>query len=227
MDLYFANKGTGKTTILAKLARKELKRISKGKSKYDYVISNTDIVGVRYIEDIRSIIKIGCLQKCYILIDEGSVVYNNNDTKDMAITWQEKRFYKLERHLLSKVVIVSQAFDDINITLRRLYDNMFLLKRLPFFTLIKPVYKYIDIDELSHQMVDMYKFKSIFSYRFILRCLYFKWFDSFWLPSDITIYNPSDLEIIPNKAVAVKIKVRKKVIQKTIPLIQLKEGELL
>jgi membrane protein insertase Oxa1/YidC/SpoIIIJ len=74
--LYFANIGSGKTTFLSKIAQKEIKKMKKGKSRYKYIVSNALISGVKYVPDIRSILKKEALQDTLILIDEGSIVYN-------------------------------------------------------------------------------------------------------------------------------------------------------
>jgi len=192
--LYFANIGTGKTTFLSKIAIREQKRMRKGKSKYKYILSNALISGVSYVEDIRKLMKQGAIQDTLLLIDEGSIVYNN---RKMNLTEIEILWFKLIRHYGCSTIVLSQSYDDIDVTLRRLYTQIYVMKWLPFFTLIKPIKKIVDIDDMSKQIIDAYKFKWLFSYRLFLRPLYFKFFNSWWIPSDIPILDLSKIEKQP------------------------------
>lgn len=200
--LYFANIGSGKTTYLSKIAIKEQKKMAKGKSKYKHIISNAQITGVIYEPDIRKLLKKGAFQHTLILVDEGSIMYNN---RKMNLTQEEIQYFKLIRHYSTTMIVVSQSYDDIDVTLRRLYTEIYLLTYLPFFTLIRPIRKKVGIDEQTKQIIDEYRFKWIFSYRVFLRPLYFKYFDSWWIPSDVDVY---DLEMDEFKS---------KVINKNVP----------
>jgi len=184
--LYFANIGTGKTTYLSKLAIQEQKRIAKGKSKYSHVISNALISGVMYEPDLRKLLKAGAMQKTLILVDEGSIVYNN---RKMNMTESEIQYFKLIRHYSSTCIVLSQSYDDIDVTLRRLYTEIYLMRYLPFFTLIQPIKKKVGIDEVSKQIIDEYKFKWFFSWRLFFRPVYFKYFNSWWIPENVDIYD--------------------------------------
>lgn len=193
ITLYFANIGTGKTTYLAKIAQKELKKMKKGKSKYKHIVSNALISGVTYVPDIRKLLKVGAMQHCLILVDEGSIVYNN---RKMNLTDMEIQYFKLIRHYTSSLVVLSQSHDDVDVTLRRLYTSINILKWLPFITLIMPITKSVGIDELTKQITDQYSFKSIFSWSFFFRPMYFKYFNSWWIPSDVDILELSQFEKI-------------------------------
>lgn len=184
--LYFANIGTGKTTYLSKLAIEELKLIKKGKSKYQNIVSNAIISGVTYIPDIRKLLKTGAMQKTLILVDEGSIVYNN---RQMNLTELEIQYFKLIRHYSSTCIVLSQSYNDIDVTLRRLYTEVYLMRYLPFFTLIQPITKRVGIDEISKQIIDEYMFKWPFSWRLFLRPIYFKYFNSWWIPDNVSIIN--------------------------------------
>lgn len=186
--LYFANIGTGKTTFLSKIAIREQERIKKGKSKYKYIMSNATISGVIYEPDIRSLMKRGALQDTLLLIDEGSIVYNN---RKLNLTEMEILWFKLIRHYGCSTIVLSQSYDDIDITLRRLYTSIYLMTYLPYWTLIRPIKKSVGIDDTTNQIVDKYRFRFIFSWRVFLRPLYFKYFDSWWIPEDIPIHDLS------------------------------------
>lgn len=182
--LYFANIGTGKTTYLSKLAIQEQKLMKKGKSKYAHIVSNAIISGVTYIPDIRKLLKKGAMAKTLILVDEGSIVYNN---RQMNLTELEIQYFKLIRHYSSTCIVLSQSYNDIDVTLRRLYTEVYLMRYLPFFTLIQPITKKVGIDEISKQIIDEYMFKWFFSWRLFLRPVYFKYFNSWWIPDNVDI----------------------------------------
>ena len=194
--LYFANVGTGKTTLLSKFAYEENKRIAKGKSKYKYIMSNATISGTIHIPDLRAFMKKGAVQDTLILIDEGSIVYNN---RKMNLTEAEIQWFKLIRHYRCSTIVVSQAYNDIDVTLRRLYTQLYLLNYMPLFTLIRPIKKTVGIDDMTHDIVDKYSFRSPFSWRIFTRPLYFKYFDSWWIPSDVPIHDLSQKEIMEYK----------------------------
>lgn len=203
ITLYFANIGTGKTTFLAKHAQEELKRMRKGKSRYKEIISNARIEGVRHVPDIRKLFMAGAVQDTLILIDEASIEYNNRkqNLKDVEVA-----FFKLIRHYNCTAIVVSQSYNDIDVTLRRLYSEIYLLNYLPYVTLIRPIRKSVGIDELTNDIVDKYKFKSIFSWRLFLRPKYFKYFNSWWIPSDIHINDLEQFEHAPPKEKISKVK---------------------
>jgi len=192
--LYFANIGTGKTTLLSKIAIKEQRLMKKGKSKYKYIVSNALISGVTYIPNIRDLLKRGAMQHTLILIDEGSIVYNN---RKMNLSDMEVQYFKFIRHYTSTLIVLSQSHDDIDVTLRRLYTQIYILRKMPLFTLIQPIKKKISIDEISKQIIDEYRFCIIFSWRMLCRPLYFKFFNSWWVPSDVPIHDLSSYEKQP------------------------------
>lgn len=184
--LYFANIGTGKTTFLSKFAVKEQMKMKKGKSKYKYIVSNAQISGVTYVPNIRSLLKLGAMQNTLILVDEGSIVYNN---RKMNLTESEIQYFKLIRHYSSTLIVLSQSYDDIDVTLRRLYTQIYILRRMPLFTLIQPIKKRVGIDETTKQIIDEYRFSVFFSWRMFCRPVYFKYFNSWWVPDDVPIHN--------------------------------------
>lgn len=194
VTLIFANIGTGKTTFLSKIAIQELKKIKKGKSKYTQIISNAQIAGVVYIPDIRKLLKTGAVQDSLLLIDEGSIEYNN---RKMNLTELEILYLKLIRHYKCDMTILSQSYDDIDVTLRRLYSKIYILRKLPYFTLIMPIKKKIGIDDISKQIIDEYRFEWFFSWRLFLRPLYFKYFNSWWIPENVPIVNLSEFKTMP------------------------------
>jgi hypothetical protein len=194
VTLIFANIGTGKTTLITKIAIDEQKKIAKGKSKYKYIVSNAQISGVTYVSDIRSLLKKGALRDTLILIDEGSIEYNN---RKMNLTDLEILYLKLIRHYHCGITVLSQSYDDIDVTLRRLYTKLYILRKLPFFTLIQPIKKKVGIDEQTKQIIDQYRFEWFFSWRLFCRPKYYKYFDSWWVPENVEVHDLSKYQPLP------------------------------
>jgi len=192
--LIFANIGAGKTTLLSRYAKRELDKIKKCKSDYLGVVANTPISGCYYVSDIRAFIKETRPEKTLLLIDEAGIVWNN---RKMKITDEEIEYVKLIRHRRSKLVAISQSYDDVDIVIRRLYTSMFLLNKVIGITLIRPIKKFVTIDKETQQMVDGYKFRFLFSWGYIYRRLYYKLFDSYWLPEGRESKSYADYQIIP------------------------------
>lgn len=179
--LIFANIGAGKTTLLSRYAQKELKKIKKGKSKFKSIISNTPISGCVYVPNIRKLLQASSPENTLILVDEAGIVWNN---RKMKIKDEEIEYLKLIRHYHSKLIAISQSHDDVDITIRRIYTNMYLLNKLGQYTLIRPLRKYVTIDKESEQIIDGYKFRSIFSWGLLFRPFYYKFFDSYYRPDN-------------------------------------------
>lgn len=207
--LIFANIGAGKTTLLARYAQRELKKIKKGKSKYKYVISNTPISGVTYIPKIRKLLQNSCPENTLILVDEAGIVWNN---RKMKITDEEIEYIKLIRHYQSKIIAISQSHEDVDITIRRLYTNIYLLNKVLPITLLRPIKKYVTIDKETEQIVDGYKFKFINSWGVLYRRRYYNYFDTYWKPDNNKVHPDfSEYKVVEyNKRKFMEIRKRKK-----------------
>ncbi|OPX42452.1 hypothetical protein CLHUN_35880 [Ruminiclostridium hungatei] len=195
MVLVFANIGAGKTTLLSRYAFKEQKKIKRGKSKYKQIVSNTPISDCIYVSDIHKLLNDFAPERTLFLIDEGGIVFNN---RKMKLTDREIEYLKLIRHYDSKMVIVSQSYDDVDITIRRLYTNMYLLNKFIFGqTLIKPIRKFVTIEEETEQIIDAYAFRPIFSWGFLNRKNYYHMFDTKWKPDGRQQPEYKDFQVIP------------------------------
>jgi hypothetical protein len=195
----FANVGAGKTTLLAKIACEENRKIEKGKSKYKGIITNTPLKlkNAYFYDDIRKLLKNYVVEDTLILIDEGSIVYNN---RKMSMTELEILFFKYHRHFNCDVIIVSQSYDDIDITIRRISTELWHMVKLFGLSILRPISKKISIDDNTKQIIDKYFFRSIFNYKLILRCKYYKYFDTRYRPENLKYYDyKNNLEYAENK----------------------------
>lgn len=168
-NVYVGLRGSGKSSLAVKFARKALK---KGKK----VFSNFPIDGC-YLYDVSDLGTFD-ISNCVLIFDEAGIDLNNRAYKTMPKECIS--FWKLTRHYgISDIYIFSQA-QDYDITLRRLADHLFVIKRLFFdLSIIKPLHSYWDTDE-DGQPIVKYKFGVLPS--IFYRKPYYKYFDSYSCP---------------------------------------------
>lgn len=179
---YFGLPGSGKSSMLAKIAVRELQRIKKGKSKYDRVLSNYFIEGCGQF----SFSDLGVFDTGYslILIDEITLDADSRDFK--SFSRQLKEFFILHRHYHSDIVYATQAYDAVDKKIRDLTHDLFYLKKAGALSYAVAIYRKITITEESDIKMG-YKLPSLFSIlfdmrhnmRFCFRPFYYRYFDSF------------------------------------------------
>lgn len=174
LNVYFGVPGSGKTTFAAYLSQQCNKqsrvidwceihpcRLSAWILRKGYfkrrcpVFSNVPITGAFKLDPQTDIgRKMICDGK--VIIDEAGIEYNNRSFKSFsqeAIYW-----YKYHRHYECSVDVFSQSHDDMDITLRRLAQNYYVVKKslLPKCIVVKRIRRKIGIDEITHQIIDKY-----------------------------------------------------------------------
>lgn len=175
LAIYFGVPGSGKTTHAAMIVKKNLK---KGVTTY----SNVDIRGAVFYDT-------ALLGTCEIsggdlIIDEASICFNNRNFKSLpqaTIQW-----LKLYRHYgIRNVYVYSQSYEDMDVTLRRLADRLYIVRRsmLPYCHVIKPIMVSIGIDDQTHQIVQAYRFGLFFQTRRFFAPAYWSMFDSWAAPA--------------------------------------------
>lgn len=113
--MVFGKKGSGKTTLITKLA---LRHIKKGWKVY----STVPVPGT-YLFDANDIGKITFDRDSVLFLDEGGILFDNRNYKNFRTDTRD--WFKYQRHYRVKVYIFSQAFD-IDVKLRNLTDYMYL-----------------------------------------------------------------------------------------------------
>ena len=170
VNIYFGVPGSGKTTMAAWLARRDLRR--KGK-----VWSNVPITGT-YKLDVNKDIGIHHIEKGRIIIDEAGIEYNNRNFKNMPL--HQIEFFKYHRHYSTAIDVFSQSYEDMDITLRRLAQNYYVVTKslIPFFIVVRRIGRRIDIDENTHQIIDAYRWRSFLHTRRIFSPTLWKLFNT-------------------------------------------------
>ena len=173
LNIYFGVPGSGKSTFAAYLTRESLRESSiiRFCKKHDNkltrkildsnlfkrstdVYSNVPITGAFRL-DARSDLGFYDISNSKIIIDEAGIEYNNRDFK--SFPKESIYFYKYHRHYRTSIDVFSQSYDDMDITLRRLAQNFFVVKKslFPFFIVIKRFRRKIGVNEQS-QIADIY-----------------------------------------------------------------------
>lgn len=177
VNVYFGVPGSGKTTFAAYLAKEAAKEswvIKLARKHQDHafaqkllashffrraqpVYSNVPITGTYKLEPQADIGKVMIVDG-KVIIDEAGIEYNNRNFKAFppdAIYW-----YKYHRHYECSVDIFSQSYEDMDITLRRLAQNYFVVKKsmIPRFIVVKKIRRKVGIDDNTHQIIDKYYF---------------------------------------------------------------------
>ena len=131
ITLYFGVPGCGKTTLLSSIAQKELKKISKGKSKYEHVLTNFECSGCEKIDFTD--IGVFDIQKCLILLDEITVDADNRDFKNFKKSSVEGFVY--HRHYDLDIICATQQYDAVDKKIRNLTQNLYTCSKgylMPF-----------------------------------------------------------------------------------------------
>lgn len=183
---YFGVPGCGKTTLLTKIAQKELKKIKKGKSNYKHVLTNFFCKGC----EIVSFSDLGSykIEDSLILLDEITLDADNREFK--TFSKEHKDFFTLHRHLRNDIIVFCQDFSRMDKTIRNnVYDLWYVTKPVfPLFnqfTISRRIFRNIAINENTSELTLGYRF-STFWERLFTPCVrttyrrpYYKYFDSF------------------------------------------------
>lgn len=183
---YFGVPGVGKTTLLTKIAVKAIKRMNKGRGKYEQVYTNFYCKGALKLDfnDLKNFKVVNSL----ILLDEITMDADNRDFKNFPDEIRD--FFILHRHLGNDIIYATQGYDAVDKKIRLLTQELWYMQKtvLPLFSEItsaKRIYRTININEHTSELTLGYRFcnlvESFFTsnYKTVWRRRYYKYFDSF------------------------------------------------
>ena len=174
LNVYFGVPGSGKTTFAAHLTkwalhesfiirwcRKHDNALSRIILKSGYfkrridVYSNVPITGA-YQLNAKDDIGNYMIEDAKIIIDEAGIEYNNRSYK--TFPQEAIYFYKYHRHYKTSVDIFSQSFDDMDVTLRRLAQNFYVVRKslVPFCVVARRIRRKVGVDDTTKQIADLY-----------------------------------------------------------------------
>lgn len=211
--IFFGNPGCGKTTQI-------VKNLIKYQKLYDFTAANIEHTVPRSfsIPDIAKLGEKSPPPNTYLAIDEAGIEYNNRAYKSMSkktISW-----FKKHRHFCVDCDVFSQSWEDVDVTIRRLAPELWYMQKIGPWTLSRRVYKSVEIDEKTHQIIDGYRFPSILwlliwplqlgwpflpKYKLTFRPFYYRYFDS-WSREELPMIEgfpgAAQLELDPAESVA-------------------------
>lgn len=193
--IYYGAPGAGKSTFIAYLVQKERKKALKSalrhslrKRPYKYIWCNVhDVLDTNFL-NLKDLSVSALPPGSLALVDEAGIDLNSRKTLSMPQGMIE--YFKLHRHYKgTDLYFFSQAWDDIDITVKRLATEIWHLKKLGPFTLARLIKKDSDIDSQTHQISDFFKKVPLLyrlftpkSFKIIFRPLYYKYFTSYSVP---------------------------------------------
>ena len=179
---YFGLPGSGKTTFLTMIAQKELKKIRKGKSKYERIFTNFYCQGCYKIEwnDLGNKL----IENSLILIDEITLFADSRDFAKFSMS--TKTFFLLHRHYGCDIIYFTQHYNNVDKKIRDITFDLYFVKPFLFgFSRASRIFRTLDIQEQTHEIVNGYRFATIVDrlfgkiHRYCYRPRWYKYFDSF------------------------------------------------
>lgn len=174
LNVYFGVPGSGKTTFAAhltkwalhenfiiSLCRKHDNPVSRLILRSGYlkrridVYSNVPITGA-FVLNAKSDIGNFMIENAKIIIDEAGIEYNNRNFK--SFPQEAIYFYKYHRHYQTSVDVFSQSFEDMDVTLRRLAQNFYVVRKslVPFCIVARRIRRKVGVDDQTKQIADLY-----------------------------------------------------------------------
>lgn len=179
---YFGLPGCGKSTFLAKIARKYIQQ-----GITVYVLNSQPVEGCRLINfnDLGAFDMSGSV----ILLDEISLFADNRDYK--MFSDKLKTFMILHRHYHCDIIWFTQQYDGVDRKIRELTTCLYYVRSSGLFSYAVRINRFITIDKERQQIIVGYKLPNIFAYLFgwlnrsiqlCFRPKYYRYFDSYDAP---------------------------------------------
>lgn len=183
---YFGVPGVGKTTMGTRIARKELKRIKRGKSHYKDVYTNFYCKGCKKIS--YADLKYYKIYDSLLIFDELTLDADNRKFKEFSD--EHRDFFILHRHLGDDIIYLTQDYSKIDSKIRSLTQELWYMSRtvipiLRNWTTSKRIYRNININEFTGDLIMGYRFCNILerfftsNFKICFRPKWYKYFDSY------------------------------------------------
>lgn len=179
VEVYFGLPGSGKTTLAAATAYKYLRE--------GYPVwSNVPIKGC-YKLDPKTDLGVYKVECGLVILDEAGAEFSNRAFKT-NFTSESMKWWRLHRHAGMACMILSQSWDDSDITFRRLsYRFRYVQKSLiPWMVNVIPIRRRQGINEISQEPSVEYRFDPflirLFTTKKIFGPRYWHMFDSWDMP---------------------------------------------
>lgn len=182
IKLFFGSPGCGKSTLACNMMYySDSPHIF---SNFDTDLScliSSDFIGTYAFPDYSE-----------LYIDEAGIDYNNRNYKKLSQNAIE--YFKLHRHFKNDIYLFSQSWEDTDVTLRRLTDELWYMKRKGPFTICRKLRKAVKVNKETEQIIDGYRFAGLLwnifpppfyekTFMMFYRKPYYKHFDSYSRPS--------------------------------------------
>lgn len=182
ISMYFGKPGSGKSTLVAKIAMEQRKN-------YQHIYCNMPlkIDGVTHITD--DCIGKYELENCLLIIDEASLFADNRDFKNFNKN-RRLEYFLLHRHRHSDIILLTQGYNCVDKKLRMLTVNLYYIERWGllghWFSTYYPIAYGIHIPESGEKLgeiVEGYSKPSflykLFTKKRFYRPKYYPYFDSY------------------------------------------------
>lgn len=188
--LFFGNIRCGKTTSIIRDIKKRQKNTRKHPAQVCF--ANFDQKLCYYDFDIKTLGESWTFEPgSHVHIDEAGIDLNNRNYKSLPQSFI--KYMKLSGHYQVDIDFWSQSWEDVDVTVRRLASELWYVRRLGPFTMLRIVDKKVMVDDNTHQIVDGYKFPKLFLqflpppwhrhvFEIYLRKPYYKYFDTHAAP---------------------------------------------
>ena len=174
LNVYFGVPGSGKTTfaayltrwalhenVLIRFCRRHQNPVTRALLNSRYlkrridVYSNVPITGA-YVLNAREDIGHYMIEDAKVIIDEAGIEYNHRNVN--SVPQEAVYFYKYHRHYRVSVDVFSQSYEDMDVTLRRLAQNFYVVRRslVPFCVVARRIRRRVGVDEHTKQIADLY-----------------------------------------------------------------------
>lgn len=157
ISAYFGPPGCGKSSVLTIKAQRELKRIAKGKSKYQHVYTNFPCSGCEKIDFFQ----LGELyyHDSLIILDEITLYADSRDFKHFSK--QAKEFITLHRHFNIDIIISLQDWSRCDKTIRENVVALYYVTNFLWWAKVRPIFRTININEYMGDLIMGYRFPDL------------------------------------------------------------------